>query len=72
VDVVTDRCPAVDREVEDSAGAQRAVQLAHHTFDVLNVVDAVLDQREVERAVLAGKRLADAGAVLCRGAPQGT
>jgi len=61
---------AVDRQVEHTAGSQGPFHLTHDTVSVLHMVDAVLDDDEIERAGLYRKRLTPAAHILRAGIPE--
>ena len=47
---------AVDREVQRPRRAERTFQLAHRRPHIADVVDAILDDREIVVPALAGER----------------
>src|SRR5260370_42696324 len=55
---------AVDGQVQDSGRDEHAPKLSHHRSDVLHVVDAVLDDREIVVSALAGQCLTPPLAIL--------
>src|SRR6185503_8459859 len=62
--------PAVDREVQDAVGVQRAADFVHRAGDIPAVVDAVLDDREVVAPGLDRERLGHPVAIVDGGVAQ--